>query len=228
MKKIIAGILALSMVLSITACGTDTGSSDTDTKTTTTSQTTTSVETTTTTSAETTTTTEETTTTTVESTTTTTVDTTTETTLEEDNINLSIPTSETMADLDAIFIDIIKSKGYDVNYTSDIIEFSAPQSAMNEIAEEWRNKFNEKYSTQSGEIYSVTINEDYTEMTLYVTENFENSMDALSLLLLMQPMCELQMLTGIAETDIDFTQIVINNDSQEVIQTINIPEDFQE
>lgn len=247
MKKVLAMLAALTITFSMVSCGNtdkDVSSMTTSETTTTTSAETTTADTTkatTTSEAESsevtkdsTTTTKETTTTTKETTTVTTTEvskakeTTTDTKPSKNNVKLSIPTSKSMADLDSILIDIIKNKGYEVNYTEDTIEFSAPQSDMNAIAEEFRNTINSKYSVQNGEICSVTINEDYTEMTFYVTSNFENSVDSLALLLLMQPMCELQMLTGVAESDIDFTQIVINNDTQEVIDTINIPEDFQE
>lgn len=238
MKKIICYLASIAIVVGMTACGNSDSSSVESViyaeQNSSNSEVASSVADITTTTSQsettTTTTTKQSTTTTTAVTTTTTKETTTTTTateyVKEPDVSLSISTSKMTEEWDAILIEIIKNEGYSVNYTDDAIELSAPQSVLNKIAVNYKDKINSKCSTPSGEIYSVVINDDYTCVTFNVTDSFEDSTDSFALLLLAQPVYEMQILSGIDKNSVKFIEKVINKDTQKLIKTVNYPEDF--
>ena len=168
MKKFIAGVIALSLVCGMSACGSGDSSSSSENTTATTTTTTTSEETTTTTTtAETTTTTEETTTTTEKPTTTTTTTTTkattttTTTTAEEpkdqvlfDNNGIKI-TFTGMDYTSSIFgpeIKVLIENSTSTNYTVQVRDFSADVNAG--------KKANDSIGINSWSLEENSISED--------------------------------------------------------------------
>ena len=150
---------------------------------------------------------------------------------EEDTVKFSVSTNEMMSFADDVLFELAKSKGLEVKYDKSIIEFSATQTVLNEIAEEYRAKMNEQFSEDNAEegstLKKIIISDDYKNVDFYVLDGFKNSTDSLAVLLIAQPMCELQVLTGTSADKVKYTQNTIDYNTNEVIQTNTMPDDLK-
>lgn len=231
MKKIIALSAVLSMIL-FSGCGnsSESNSESKSTEPTTTEVTTVAEETETTTEAETTVTTIVTTTAEAETTEEVTEPTTeAPTEVPEEARLFSTSTSQMTKGFDDILFSVAESKGLEITYDEETLSFSAPQSVLSEIASEFCANLNNLYltaDTTDSSLKKIVINNDYSVLDVYVTSDFTSSYEALSLLILVQPMGNLQMLAGKPKEEVRYTQRVIDIDTGEIISEGIFPDDI--
>lgn len=149
---------------------------------------------------------------------------------KEDLKDFSVSTSESLKGIDDKLVEIVENKGIEVTRTEENISFSATETLMKDIATEYKNKLEkmaqENSSNENDLIDSISIADDFSSIDFYVKDGFENSMGALGLLFYVQPMGELQMLTGVKQQEIQYTQKIINVNTNEVISEAVIPDDL--
>lgn len=148
----------------------------------------------------------------------------------ETEILFSTSTSILTQEIDKELIAITESKGISVTKTEENISFSATQSILNEIAEEYKNFLtgNIKSEDEESLVSEIKISEGYKSIEYYVKSGFDTNIQSSILLLYIKPMGDLQMLTGVAksEDEIRFSQKVINVSTNEIMSENVIPDDL--
>lgn len=143
-------------------------------------------------------------------------------------IDFSISTSQTTAGFDDPLCAIAEEKGVVINKDSETLSFTATDSVCSEIANEYRNYYNEQPESDTSTIKKIVINESYDTVEFYVTSEYTNSMDGLGVLLFTHVMTTLQLLSGKDSDSVRYTNKVINIETNEIISETILPDDLEQ
>ena len=142
-------------------------------------------------------------------------------------IYFSIATSETTNAFDDILIPIVENKGIKVSREDDTLSFTASESICREIANEYKDYYNNQPENDKSTIKLVKISDNFDTVEFFVTKEFEKSADSLGVLLFSHPMTVLQLLTGKSFDQVHYTNRVINIDTNEIITEGIMPDDLK-
>lgn len=149
--------------------------------------------------------------------------------LTEETFSFSVPTSAFTEKIDDDFVSLAEQKGVKVSRTEDTIVFTVPKSAGRNVTDDYKKRFEKDDETSSeSTIKKIKINDSFDVVEFYVTDEFEDSMDSLAILVFPRVVSYLQLFSEKikSEDDVRYTNRIINMNTNEVISEGIIPDDL--